>query len=79
MASENRPAEENEGPWEMKPDEKTFAEQLLRKKKVAIMLDCSLRSVDRLVATGRLTRIPVLGAVRFRLSDVQMLMNGGVR
>jgi len=63
----------------MKPDEKTFAEQLLRKKKVAIMLDCSLRSVDRLVATGRLTRIPVLGAVRFRLSDVQMLMNGGVR
>ncbi len=52
-------------------------EQLLRKKKVAEMLDCSLRHVDRVVAAGQLTRVRVLGAVRFRLSEVQVLMNGG--
>jgi len=52
-------------------------DQLLRKKKVAEALDCSLRHVDRLVARGKLTRVRILGAVRFRLSEVQMLMNGG--
>jgi hypothetical protein len=32
--------------------------------------------VDRLVAVGRLARVKVLGGVRFRLSEVQSLMNG---
>jgi excisionase family DNA binding protein len=51
-------------------------EKLLRKKEVAVLLACSERTVDRLVAVGRLARVNILGGVRFRLSDVQSLMNG---
>lgn len=51
-------------------------EKLLRKKEVAALLACSERTVDRLVAVGRLARVKVLGGVRFRLSEVQSLMNG---
>jgi excisionase family DNA binding protein len=54
-------------------------ERLLRKKQVAEMLACSLRTVDRLVNAGRLTRVKILGGIRFRLSQVQTLMNGGNR
>jgi excisionase family DNA binding protein len=54
-------------------------ETLLRKKDVAEKLACSLRTVDRLVNAGRLTRVKVLGGIRFRLSQVQILMNGGNR
>jgi excisionase family DNA binding protein len=54
-----------------------MSENLLRKKDVAKMLACSLRTVDRLVNAGRLTRVKILGGIRFRLSQVQMLMNGG--
>jgi excisionase family DNA binding protein len=53
------------------------AENLLRKKEVAKMLACSLRTVDRLVNAGRLKRVKILGGIRFRLSQVQILMNGG--
>jgi excisionase family DNA binding protein len=52
-------------------------ESLLRKKDVAKMLSCSLRTVDRLVCTGKLTRVKILGGIRFRLSQVQILINGG--
>ena len=52
-------------------------ERLLRKKQVAKILACSLRTVDRLVNAGRLTRVKILGGIRFRFSQVQMLMNGG--
>ena len=52
-------------------------EKLLKKKQVAEMLSCSLRTVDRLVNAGRLTRVKILGGIRFRWSQVQMLMNGG--
>jgi len=45
-------------------------ENLLRKKEVAKMLAQSLRSVDRLVAAGKLTRVKILGGIRFRLSEV---------
>jgi excisionase family DNA binding protein len=51
-------------------------EKLLRKKEVAALLACSERTVDRLVAVGRLARVNILGGVRFRLSEVQSLMNG---
>jgi excisionase family DNA binding protein len=51
-------------------------EKLLRKKEVAALLACSERTVDRLVAVGRLARVKILGGVRFRLSEVQSLMNG---
>jgi predicted DNA-binding transcriptional regulator AlpA len=52
-------------------------EKLLRKKQVAEKLACSLRSVDRLVNAGKLTRVKILGGIRFRLSQVNVLMNGG--
>jgi excisionase family DNA binding protein len=52
-------------------------DRLLRKKQVAEMLACSLRTVDRLVNAGRLTRVKIMGGIRFRLSQVQVLMNGG--
>ena len=53
------------------------SDKLLRKSQVAEMLACSLRTVDRLVNAGRLTRVKILGGIRFRLSQVQCLMNGG--
>ena len=51
-------------------------EKLLRKKQVAEILACSLRTVDRLVAAGRLLPVRILGGVRFRFSEVQALMKG---
>jgi excisionase family DNA binding protein len=51
-------------------------EKLLRKKEVAALLACSERTVDRLVAMRQLARVKILGGVRFRLSEVQTLMNG---
>jgi len=41
------------------------------------MLACSSRSVDRLVNAGKLTRVRILGGIRFRMSQVIVLMNGG--
>jgi len=55
------------------------ADRLLRKKQVAGILACSQRSVDRLVAMGRLTRVRILGGIRFRLSQVEGLISGGIR
>lgn len=52
-------------------------EKLLKKKQVAEMLACSLKTVERLVQNGQLTRVKILGAIRFRLSQVLQLMNGG--
>jgi len=52
-------------------------DSLLRKKQVAERLACSLRTVDRLVNAGKLRRIRILGGVRFRWSQVQILMVGG--
>ena len=52
-------------------------EKLLRKKQVAEMLACSGRTVDRLASLGRLTRVRILGGIRFRLSQVQAIMGGG--
>jgi excisionase family DNA binding protein len=61
----------------MKTENPNPDERLLRKKQVAEMLACSLRTVDRLVNAGRLTRVKILGGIRFRLSQVQILINGG--
>jgi excisionase family DNA binding protein len=56
----------------------TTEEKLLRKKEAASLLACSARTVDRLVALGRLTKVMVLGGVRFRLSQVRQIMQGGL-
>ncbi len=58
-------------------ENKTVEDRLLRKKEAAAMLACSLRTVDRLVNAGRLTRVKILGGIRFRFSQVELLMNGG--
>jgi predicted DNA-binding transcriptional regulator AlpA len=52
-------------------------ERLLRKRQVAEMLACSARTVDRLASLGRLTRVRILGGIRFRLSQVQTIIEGG--
>ena len=61
----------------MKTEAQNSDDTLLRKKQVAEKLACSLRTVDRLVCAGKLTRIKILGGIRFRLSQVLVLMNGG--
>jgi len=40
--------------------------RLLTKKDVARLLACSIRMVERLVASGTLTAVIIRGAVRFR-------------
>jgi predicted DNA-binding transcriptional regulator AlpA len=52
-------------------------EKLLRKRQVAEMLACSGRTVDRLASLGRLTRVRILGGIRFRLSQVEAIIEGG--
>jgi excisionase family DNA binding protein len=52
-------------------------EKLLRKKEAASLLGCSVRMIDRLVCLGKLTRVKILGAVRYRLSEIHGLMEGG--
>jgi len=51
-------------------------DRLLRKKDAAERLGCSLRSIDRKVSSGRLTKVKWCG-VRFRESEVQAIINGG--
>jgi excisionase family DNA binding protein len=50
---------------------------LLRKKEAASMLACSNRTIERLVSLGRLTRVKVLGGVRFRMSEIYGIIAGG--
>jgi excisionase family DNA binding protein len=61
----------------MKIETQHIDDSLLRKKQVADRLACSPRTVDRLAAAGKLTRVRILGGIRFRLSQVTALMNGG--
>ena len=51
-------------------------EKLLRKKEFAIMIAVSLRTIDRMVASGELEKVMVRGCVRFRESDAQKIING---
>jgi excisionase family DNA binding protein len=50
---------------------------LIGKKQVARILACSVRTVERLVALGALEKVMVLGAVRFRVKDVQKIVEEG--
>jgi excisionase family DNA binding protein len=51
--------------------------QLVTKKEVARLLACSVRMVERLVASGTLTAVKIRGAVRFRQSDIEQIMVKG--
>ena len=61
----------------MKNGELNQNERLLKKEQVAEKLACSPRTVDRLVSNGSLKRVKILGGTRFRLSQVETIMNGG--
>jgi excisionase family DNA binding protein len=50
---------------------------LIGKREVARILACSVRTVERLVAVGALEKVMVLGAVRFRVHDVQKIVKEG--
>src|SRR4051794_16403646 len=67
----------NRANLDMKDPHIAHTERLVKKKEVASLLACSERTVDRLVNFGRLTRIKVLGGVRFRFSEVMAIMQGG--
>ena len=52
-------------------------DRLLRKREVAERWACSLRTVEREVSVGHLTRIKIRGGVRFLESEVIKMINGG--
>ena len=54
-------------------------DKLLKKSDVVDRLSLSKRSVDRLVASDKLEKVHVMGAVRFRESDVQALVERGCK
>jgi hypothetical protein len=61
----------------VKQESGRFEDRLVKKKEAASILGCSVRMIDRLVCLGKLTRIKILGAVRYRLSEIRGLMEGG--
>ncbi len=61
------------GTSELKQGEKF----LLNKREVAAQLGVCERTIERMVSARQLVKIYVRGCVRFRMSEVQQLMNGG--
>jgi len=61
----------------MEKKSNVVAYQLVTKKEVARLLACSVRMVERLVASGTLTAVKIRGAVRFRLSDIERIIMKG--
>ena len=51
-------------------------QKLLSKKEVAELFSVSVRSVERLAARGRLTKVKIGGCVRFKLKEVEAMMEG---
>jgi excisionase family DNA binding protein len=60
----------------MTVDARIATDRLLQKKVVATLLACSVRTVEREVQDGRLTRVKVRGGVRFRESEVKRIIRG---
>ncbi len=52
--------------------------KLLRKREVAEIVSCSLRTIERLVQDGKLKPVKIRGAVRFPESQVTQLISTGV-
>jgi excisionase family DNA binding protein len=50
-------------------------DKLLRKREVAERFACSLKTVEREVQDGNLTRVKIRGGVRFRESEVNEIIN----
>ncbi len=51
------------------------SDRLIKKPEVAKRLACSFRTIEREVNEGRLTRIKIRGAVRFRESEVEKIIS----
>ncbi len=55
-------------------------QKLLSKKEVAEAFSVSVRSVERLAARGKLKKVKIGGCVRFKLKEIEAMMEGeGVR
>ena len=53
-------------------------DRLVRKRNAAKRLDISTRTLDRLVADGRLEKVFVGSSPRFRSSDLDRIVAGGL-
>jgi excisionase family DNA binding protein len=51
-------------------------QKLISKKQVAELFSVSVRSVERLAARGRLTKVKIGGCVRFKLKEVEAIVEG---
>lgn len=51
-------------------------DKLLSKREVADLFSVSIRSVERLAARGKLTKVKIGGCVRFKFKEVQAMMEG---
>ncbi len=51
-------------------------QKLLSKKEVAELFSVSVRTVERLAARGKLTKVKIGGCVRFKLKEVEARMEG---
>jgi excisionase family DNA binding protein len=48
--------------------------RMLKKVEVAEMFSVSQRTIDRLIASGKLPRVKIAGCVRIRLADAEKLI-----
>ncbi len=60
------------------PTIKSFSmkQKLLSKKQVAECFSVSVRTVERLAARGKLTKVKIGGSVRFRIREVEAILEG---
>ena len=52
-------------------------QKLVSKKQAAGILGVSVRSVERMVASGQLSKVKVLGSVKIRVRDLQDIVEEG--
>jgi excisionase family DNA binding protein len=58
--------------------QKTVADRLLKKKVVAERLAVSKRTLDRMVAAGKIEKVFVGASSRFRESDIDRIVSEGL-
>ena len=51
-------------------------QKLLSKKEVAEAFSVSVRSIERLAARGKLTKVKIGGCVRFKLNEIEDVLQG---
>ena len=60
-----------------KPATPASPDRLLNSQQAAEILGCSTRMIYRLVASGDLSKVKIGKAARFRLSDIEALIQKG--